>query len=120
MTTEPAPAQAKAAKIVKTANGAARKADRKITSLSREADHDINSLAHRAEAAAKRAESALHDGVEALRGHTQAYVETAARSLDDARAVVSDKVRERPLTGLLAAAGVGLLLGLLIGSGRRR
>ncbi len=107
MTIESASATPKASKIDKAANGLAEQADRKISDL-----------AHRAEHAAKRAEGALHDGVEALRSHTRTYVDTAARSLDGARNEVADKVRERPMTGLLAAAGIGLLLGMLIG--RRR
>jgi ElaB/YqjD/DUF883 family membrane-anchored ribosome-binding protein len=109
MTTEPAPAATpKARKIDKAANGLAKQADRKISSL-----------ADRAESAARRAETVLHDGVEALRSHTQAYADAAAEKFDAAKTVARDKVRERPLTGILAAAGVGLLLGMLI-AGRRR
>lgn len=108
MTVESAPPASKATKIAKTANGVADTADRKVSELAR-----------RAESAAKRAETVLHDGIEALRTHGQAYAETATRRFDDAKVTVSEKVRERPLTGLLAAAGVGLLVGLLLSSGRR-
>jgi ElaB/YqjD/DUF883 family membrane-anchored ribosome-binding protein len=109
MTTESAPAPApKARKIDKAANGLASTADRKISQL-----------ADRAESAARRAETILHDGVAALKTHTQAYADAAAQKFDAAKTVTRDKVRERPLTGLLAAAGVGLLLGMLI-AGRRR
>ena len=102
-----------------TATSKARKIDKAANGLAERADRKISNLADRAESAAKRAEAVLHDGVETLRSHTQAYTDAAAQKLDTARTVVSDKVRERPLTGLLAAAGVGLLLGMLIG-GRRR
>jgi ElaB/YqjD/DUF883 family membrane-anchored ribosome-binding protein len=109
MTTQTATSAAsKAAKIDKAANGLAKTADRKISQL-----------ADRAETAARRAESVLHDGVEALRVHTQEYADAAAQKFDAAKTVARDKVRERPLTGILAAAGVGLLLGMLI-AGRRR
>jgi ElaB/YqjD/DUF883 family membrane-anchored ribosome-binding protein len=93
----------KAAKVSKAANGVADKADSKISELAR-----------RAENAAKRAETALHDGVETLRGYSHTYGEEAARRFDEAQKAVSEKVRERPITGIMAAAGVGFLLGLLV------
>jgi ElaB/YqjD/DUF883 family membrane-anchored ribosome-binding protein len=98
----------KSAKVAKTANGIAEKADTKITELAR-----------RAEVAAQRAEEILHDGVETLRVQSRAYADQAAEQIERAQQVVSERVRERPITGLMAAAGVGLLLGLILSSGRR-
>jgi ElaB/YqjD/DUF883 family membrane-anchored ribosome-binding protein len=112
MTTDNAP-------TAPTAAVKARKVDKAANGLAQQADNTISSLADRAESAARRAERVLHDGVETLRSQTQAYADAAAQKFDSAKTVARDKVRERPLTGLLAAAGVGLLLGMLIG-GRRR
>jgi len=106
-TTTPSPTS-KSAKVAKTANGIAEKADTKITELAR-----------RAESAAQRAEEILHDGVETLRVQSRVYADQAAEQMERAQRVVSERVRERPITGLLAAAGVGLLLGLILSSGRR-
>ena len=96
-----------AAKLSKTANGVANKADDKITEIAR-----------RAETAARRAEAVLHDCVDTLRTQTRAYADQAVERIEQAQAVVSERVREKPITGVLAAAGVGLLVGMLI-SGRR-
>ncbi len=94
----------KASKVAtKTANGLADKADSKITELAR-----------KAEAAARRAETVLHDGVETLRTQSRVYVDQAAERFETAQEAVREQVRERPITGLLAAAGVGFLLGLLV------
>lgn len=106
-TTPPTPASKTAAKLSKTANGVANKTDDKITEIAR-----------RAESAARRAEAVLHDGVDTLRTQTRAYADQAVERIEKAQTVVSERVREKPITGVLAAAGVGLIIGMLL-SGRR-
>jgi len=90
-------------KLTKTANGLANKADTKISDLAR-----------KAEAAARKAETVLHDGVETLRTQGRVYADQAVQKFETAQETVREQVRERPLTGLMAAAGVGFLLGLLV------
>jgi len=51
-------------------------------------------------------------------GHEAADV--AVDQLDLARDLIVEQVKARPLTTALAAVGAGLLLGMLIGGGRRR
>ena len=97
------PTTPKPDKLTKTANGLANKADTKITDLAR-----------KAEAAARKAETVLHDGVETLRTQSRVYADTAAQKFETAQETVREQVREKPLTGLMAAAGVGFLLGLLV------
>lgn len=99
----PALSKTKADKIAKTADGIAERADGKISDLAR-----------KAESAARRAETVLHDGVETLRTQSRVYADTAVQKFEDAQTVVREQVRERPITGLMAAAGVGFLLGLLV------
>lgn len=104
MTIENTPSTpAKTDKLTKTANGLANKADGKISDLAR-----------KAETAARRAETVLHDGVETLRTQSRVYADQAVEKFEHAQESVREQVRERPLTGLLAAAGVGFLLGLLV------
>jgi ElaB/YqjD/DUF883 family membrane-anchored ribosome-binding protein len=107
-TTAPQTSAAKtASKLSKKANGVADKADDKITEIAR-----------RAESAARRAEAVLHDGMDTLRVQTRNYADQAVERIERAQTVVSERVREKPITGVLAAAGVGLIIGMLL-SGRR-
>jgi ElaB/YqjD/DUF883 family membrane-anchored ribosome-binding protein len=100
-------ADAASKKISKTANG-----------LADQAESRISKLADRAERAAHRAETVLHDGIETLRTQTRVYADQAADRIERTQQAVSEQVREKPLTGLAIAAGAGLVLGLLIGSRR--
>ena len=101
-TTAPQTRAAKtASKLSKKANGVADKADDKITEIAR-----------RAESAARRAEAVLHDGMDTLRLQTRTYADQAVERIERAQTVVSER------TGVLAAAGVGLIIGMLL-SGRR-
>lgn len=108
MSMESTPATKKADKVAKTANG-----------LADEADTKISQMARKAESAARRAETALHDGVETLRVQSRVMADEAAKRFDETHKMVAERVRERPITGVLAAAGLGLIVGLLLG-GRRR
>jgi ElaB/YqjD/DUF883 family membrane-anchored ribosome-binding protein len=94
-------------KVAKTANGLADKAESKISKL-----------ADRAEKAAHRAETVLHDGIETLRTQTRVYADNASDKWDTTQKAVTDHVREKPLQGIAIAAGVGLIIGLLMGSRR--
>jgi ElaB/YqjD/DUF883 family membrane-anchored ribosome-binding protein len=66
-------------------------------------------------AARERAEEAIEAAEEAL----EAAYEAAEDGIDEARNYVKRQWRERPLAVAGAALGVGLVLGVLLSSGRR-
>lgn len=71
-----------------------------------------------AEARAK-IEQVVQEGLEQLRAQTRTYADTAGQQIDVAQQYVSERVKERPLAATGAALGVGVLIGLLLSSGRR-
>ena len=85
----------------------------KADSAIKQADSNFNDIA-------KRAERAIHEGFETLRSQTRVYADNAGERLDTAQKYVVERVQERPLTATVAALGVGVLLGFLLSSGRRR
>ncbi len=94
------------------AKAAAKRAADAAAQLAAETQH---SLAE----AAKRVEKAVQEGVEQIRAQSRAYADTAGQQLDEAQRYMTDRVRERPLAATGAALGVGVLIGLLLASGRR-
>ena len=68
---------------------------------------------------ARRAEKAIHEGIETLRQQSRGYVDTAGDRLDVAQRYVVDRVHEKPVSATLAALGIGVLVGVLLSSGRR-
>lgn len=70
--------------------------------------------------AAKKFEGVVQEGLEQLRAQSRTYADTAGAQLDDAQRYVVERVRERPLAATGAAIGVGVVIGLLLASGRRR
>lgn len=69
--------------------------------------------------AARKFEQAVQEGVEQIRAQTRAYADTAGQQLDEAQRYVSERVRERPIAAAGMALGLGVVIGLLLGSGRR-
>ncbi len=67
----------------------------------------------------KKAEKALNESVEQLRGQARVAADRAGEELEHARLYVVDRVQERPFTTTLAALGAGFLIGLLFASRRR-
>jgi len=70
--------------------------------------------------AAKRFEKIVAEGVEQIRAQSRTYADTTVEHLDEAQRYVVERVRERPLVAAGAALGVGVLIGLLLSSGRNR
>ena len=64
-------------------------------------------------------EQVVQEGLEQLRAHSRTYADTAGQQLDVAQQYVTERVKERPLAATGAALGVGVLIGLLLSSGRR-
>ncbi len=64
-------------------------------------------------------EQVVQEGLEQLRAQSRVYADTAGQQLDVAQQYVSERVKERPLAATGAALGVGVLIGLLLSSGRR-
>jgi ElaB/YqjD/DUF883 family membrane-anchored ribosome-binding protein len=64
-------------------------------------------------------QQAVQDGLEQLRTQSRNYADTAGQQVEQAQQYVTERVRERPLAATGAAFGLGLLVGLLLTSGRR-
>lgn len=70
--------------------------------------------------AAKRLEKVVADGLEQVRAQSRTYADNAGQHMDEAQRYVVERVKEKPLVAAGAALGVGLLIGLLLASGRNR
>jgi ElaB/YqjD/DUF883 family membrane-anchored ribosome-binding protein len=94
-------------------------ADEKLTA----AHAETKQLAAEAQRAFTEARSkiqqAVQDGLEQLRAQSRTYADTAGQQVEQAQQYVTERVRERPLAATGAALGVGVLIGLLLSSGRR-
>ncbi|HKR89571.1 MAG TPA: hypothetical protein VJS38_15465 [Phenylobacterium sp.] len=64
-------------------------------------------------------QQAVQDGLEQIRAQSRTYADSAGEQLEHAQHYVTERVRERPLAATGAALGVGILIGLLLSSGRR-
>jgi ElaB/YqjD/DUF883 family membrane-anchored ribosome-binding protein len=64
-------------------------------------------------------QQAVQDGLEQIRAQSRTYADSAGEQMEQAQQYVTERVRERPLAATGAALGVGVLIGLLLSSGRR-
>lgn len=70
--------------------------------------------------AAKRLEKIVSEGLEQFKAQSRTYADNAGEHLDEAQRYVVEQVKEKPLIAAGAALGVGVLIGLLLASGRSR
>jgi ElaB/YqjD/DUF883 family membrane-anchored ribosome-binding protein len=76
--------------------------------------------AQRAFAEAKgKIQQAVQDGLEQIRTQSRVYADNAGQQIEQAQQYVTERVRERPLAATGAAFGLGVLIGLVLSSGRR-
>ncbi|CAN7188076.1 hypothetical protein LJR219_000419 [Phenylobacterium sp. LjRoot219] len=64
-------------------------------------------------------QQAVQDGLEQFRAQSRTYADSAGEQFDHAQQYMTERVRERPLAATGAALGLGVLIGLLLASGRR-
>lgn len=64
-------------------------------------------------------QQAVQEGMEQLRAQSRTYADNAGQQFEQAQQYVTERVRERPLAATGAALGLGVLIGLLLSSGRR-
>lgn len=97
----------------KTAGGSANSVSESASKLSAEAQRSFNE-------AAKRIEKVVAEGVEQIRAQSRTYADNAGQHIDEAQRYVVERVKEKPLVAAGTALGVGVLIGLLLASGRHR
>jgi ElaB/YqjD/DUF883 family membrane-anchored ribosome-binding protein len=68
----------------------------------------------------ERLEKGVQEALEIARSRSKVYAEGAGEQLETAQKYVTERVQERPLTATAAAVGVGVLIGMVIASGRNR
>jgi len=105
---------------VTNADKAVRAARSAVHSTAEAAGDAVDQAEHTLSDAARRIEKAITEGVEQIRNHSKAYASDAADHIDDAQRYVSGRVRERPIAATGIAVGVGVLIGLLLATGRNR
>lgn len=69
--------------------------------------------------AAKRIEAVVRQGLEQLRTQSRVYADAASEHVDEGARLASEQIRARPLAATGAALGLGVLIGMLLASGRR-
>jgi ElaB/YqjD/DUF883 family membrane-anchored ribosome-binding protein len=95
-------------------------ADEKLAAANSADSKQLTAEAQRVFAEARgKIQQAVQEGLEQLRSHSRTYADNAGQQLDQAQHYVTERVRERPLAATGAALGVGVLIGLLLSSGRR-
>lgn len=75
-------------------------------------DKSLREFAHRAEQAAR-------ESAEELRRQAQEYFEEGRHRLDEAQRILVERVKEKPVESALVTFGVGVIVGLILGGGRR-
>lgn len=94
--------------------------DEKLSAATGADSKQLTAEAQRVFAEARgKIQQAVQDGLEQLRAQSRTYADSAGEQLDQAQQYVTERVRERPLASTGAALGVGVLIGLLLASGRR-
>lgn len=73
----------------------------------------MTDLGHKLELAVKRA-------LTAVQTQSKAYLNEAGARVETAEHYVAEQVRAKPVTAMATALGAGVLLGLLLSSGRKR
>lgn len=68
----------------------------------------------------ERAQTVARETLDSLRARAKPYVETAGEQFADAERYIVERVQKQPMTTTLAALGVGVLIGLVLSSGRSR
>jgi ElaB/YqjD/DUF883 family membrane-anchored ribosome-binding protein len=69
---------------------------------------------------ARRAEKAIQEGLAELKDRSRDYADVAGEQFETAQQYVTDRVQERPVASILAAVGVGVLIGFLLAGGRKQ
>lgn len=68
---------------------------------------------------ATRAEQAARESAEELRRQAQEYYEEGRHRLEEAQKILVERVKEKPVESALVTFGIGVVVGLLLGGGRR-
>lgn len=68
---------------------------------------------------ASKAEQAARESAEELRRQAQEYYEEGRHRLEEAQKILVERVKEKPVESALVTFGVGVIVGLILGGGRR-
>jgi ElaB/YqjD/DUF883 family membrane-anchored ribosome-binding protein len=69
---------------------------------------------------ADRATRAARERVDGLKGPARDYADYAGERFDEAQTYVVERINEKPVAAAAIALGIGVVIGLLLASGRNR
>ena len=69
---------------------------------------------------AARATRAAQERMEGLKGPARDYADYAGERFDEAQTYVVERITEKPVASAAVALGIGVVIGLLLASGRNR